>query len=106
MAPAAERMRAALDETRLAAPAVPLVANVSARPLADPDAIRESLVAQVTGRVRWRETVAGFAAEGVTATVEVGAGKVLTGLARRIDASLEATTINTADDVARFAERV
>jgi [acyl-carrier-protein] S-malonyltransferase len=105
MAPAAERMRQALAETSLAAPAVPLVANVSAAPLTDPEAIRESLVEQVTGRVRWRETVAGFAAEGVTATVEIGAGKVLTGLARRIDASLEAITINTADDVAAFAER-
>lgn len=105
MAPAAEAMREALASASIASPAIPLVANVSVEPVTDPVAIRESLVAQVTGRVRWRETVASFADRGVTATVEIGAGKVLTGLAKRIDPRLEAITINTADDIARFAER-
>lgn len=105
MAPAAERMREALAAADIAAPAVPVVANVSVEALTDPAQIRDSLVAQVTGRVRWRETVAGFSARGVTETVEIGAGKVLTGLAKRIDRTLEAVAVNTAEDVARLAER-
>jgi len=84
MAPAAEAMRKALSGTAIAAPAVPLVANVTARPLADPAAIRERLVEQVTGRVRWRESVEWMAAAGVTLFLELGSGKVLSGLARRI----------------------
>jgi len=105
MAPAAERMREALAEVEIAAPAVPLVANVSLERLVDPGRIRDSLIAQVTSRVRWRETVAGFTDSGVTATAEIGAGKVLTGLAKRIAPGLEALAVNTPEDVARLAER-
>jgi len=105
MEPAARDMRSALEATAIAPPCVPLVANVSVEALTDPDAIRARLVEQVTGRVRWRESVAQFSAHGVTTTVELGAGKVLTGLAKRIDPALTATAINTADDVARFAYR-
>jgi [acyl-carrier-protein] S-malonyltransferase len=105
MAPAAERMREALAEAEVAAPSVPLVANVSVAALTDPAMIRDSLVEQVTARVRWRETIAGFGSRGVTTTVEIGAGKVLTGLAKRIDPQLDGVAVNTADDVAAFAER-
>lgn len=105
MAPAAERMREALAEAEVAAPSVPLVANVSVAALTDPTMIRDSLVEQVTARVRWRETIAGFGSRGVTTTVEIGAGKVLTGLAKRIDPQLDGVAVNTADDVAAFAER-
>lgn len=104
MAPAAQTMRDALEAIELKAPAVPLVANVSTQSLSDPAAIRASLVAQVTGRVRWRESIARFAALGIDTTVEVGAGKVLTGLAKRIDPGLEAIAIGTAEDVVRFAQ--
>jgi [acyl-carrier-protein] S-malonyltransferase len=103
MAPAADVMREALDKVRLEAPSVPLVANVSARPIRDPAAIRRSLVEQVTGTVRWRESVAFMAGEGVTKLVEVGAGKVLSGLVKRIAADLEAASVGTPEDVAAFA---
>ena len=84
MAPAAEAMRAALSEATIRAPRVPLVANVTAQPTADPEAIRTQLVAQVTGRVRWRESVALMAAQGVSEFCELGAGKALSGMVRRI----------------------
>lgn len=93
MAPAAEAMRDALAGVARRAPCVPLVANVLARPLTDPDEIARRLVEQVTGRVRWRETIEWFAANGVTMLVEAGAGKVLSGLARRIDRDLRAVNV-------------
>jgi len=105
MAPAAATMAGALADAGLGSPRVPLVANVSARPLGAPDAIRRSLVEQVTARVRWRESVAAMAASGVTTLVEVGAGKVLTGLARRIEPALEACALCAPDDIAAFAAR-
>lgn len=105
MAPAAAAMEEALATAKLAAPAVPLMANVSASPLRDPDEIRTSLVAQVTGRVRWRESVAEMSADGVDELVEIGAGKVLSGLARRIDKALTASTVNTPDDVRTYAAK-
>lgn len=84
MAPAAEAMRAALADAPLRVPAVPLVANVTAEAVSDPDAIRDLLVAQVTGTVRWRECMATMAGAGVTRFVECGAGKVLSGLVKRV----------------------
>ena len=84
MAPAAEVMRAALEETAIVPPTVPLVANVTAEPLRDPAAIRASLVRQVTATVRWRESVVFMSGQGVTTFIECGAGKVLSGLVRRI----------------------
>ena len=94
MQPAADVMAAALDGVDVTAPSVPLVANVLASAVSDPGQIRESLVAQVTGTVRWRESVAWMVENGVTEFVELGAGKVLTGMARRMapDASCAATT--------------
>jgi [acyl-carrier-protein] S-malonyltransferase len=103
MAPAAEAMREALAGVSLRAPRVPVVANVEAGPLSDPDAIRDALVRQVTGAVRWRECVAFMAAQGVDSFHEVGAGKVLTGLSKRIAAGASASAVGTPDDVAAFA---
>jgi len=102
MQPAAEAMRAALGTVGIAAPIVPVIANVEAAPVTTPEAIRDSLVRQVTGTVRWRESVAFMAGEGVDAFYEVGAGKVLTGLVKRIAAGAAATAIGTPEDVATF----
>jgi [acyl-carrier-protein] S-malonyltransferase len=100
MAPAAEAMRDALASVEVRAPAVPVVANVEAAAVSDPAVIRDALVRQVTGTVRWRESVAYMAAQGVNAFHEVGAGKVLTGLVKRIAAGATATSVGTPDDVA------
>ncbi|MCC0014956.1 MAG: ACP S-malonyltransferase [Rhodobiaceae bacterium] len=99
MAPAAEVMAEALASVMVNAPAVPVVSNVLAGPISDPDEIRKRLVEQVTGTVRWRESVAWMAANGVDTLYEIGAGKVLTGLARRIDRSLAAKAVGTPDDI-------
>jgi [acyl-carrier-protein] S-malonyltransferase len=99
MQPAADAMREALAGVAKKAPMVPLVANVAVAPLTDPDEIAKKLVEQVTGRVRWRETVEWFAADGVTTLYEIGAGKVLSGLARRIDRNLATANVGTPADV-------
>jgi [acyl-carrier-protein] S-malonyltransferase len=104
MQPAAEAMQAALAEVAMQAPAVPLVANVLAAPITDPDEIRSRLVEQVTGVVRWTESVTWLTGPGeVTNLVELGSGKVLTGLAKRINATATATAINTPADIGAFA---
>lgn len=84
MEPAAEVMRAALADSRLKSPAVSVVANVEAGPVDDPDAVRDALVRQVTSTVRWRESVAAMAESGIDRFLEVGTGRVLTGLVKRI----------------------
>ena len=99
MAPAAETMREALAKVTRKPPVVPVVANVVVKPLTDPDEIAARLVEQVTGRVRWRETVEWFAANGVTTLYEIGAGKVLSGLARRINKDVGTANVGTAADV-------
>jgi len=99
MGPAAERMREALAEVQKNAPAVPVIANVTVSPLTDPEEIAARLVEQVTGRVRWRETVEWFGGNGVHTLYEVGSGKVLTGLARRINRDLNAVAVNTPADI-------
>ena len=104
MSPAAEAMQAALGEVEVRAPVVPLVANVLAAPISDPDEIRARLVEQVTGQVRWRETVEWFGANGVDTLVEVGSGKVLSGLARRINRDLASKAVGTPDDVSTYLE--
>ncbi len=103
MAPAAEVMANALAAAAVHPPAVPLVANVLAAPLSDPTEIRRRLVEQVTGTVRWRESVAWLAANGVTRLVELGSRKVLTGLARRISHDLQASAVCTPDEVRGLA---
>jgi [acyl-carrier-protein] S-malonyltransferase len=99
MAPAAEAMREALANVAVATPVVPVVANVTVSPVTDPDEIRRRLVEQVTGRVRWRETVEWFAANGVTTLYEVGAGRVLTGLIKRISKDVTGVAVNGPADV-------
>jgi [acyl-carrier-protein] S-malonyltransferase len=99
MAPAADAMRHALDKVEKKNPVVPVIANVRAVPVYDADEIAKLLVTQVTGQVRWRETVEWFGANGVTSLYEIGAGKVLTGLARRIDKDISGTAVNTPADI-------
>jgi [acyl-carrier-protein] S-malonyltransferase len=103
MQPAAEAMEQALAAVTLTAPVVPLVANVTAGPLSDPHAIRRSLVSQVTGTVRWRESMGFMAAQGVDRFVELGAGKVLSGLVKRNAEGATGLSVGTPEDVAAFS---
>ncbi len=102
MAPAAEAMAEALAAVTIRPPVVPLVANVLATAITDPAEIARCLVAQVTGTVRWREGVAYMAAHGVTGFYEVGAGKVLSGLIKRIAEGATGTAIGTPEDIGAF----
>ncbi|MGL4488265.1 MAG: ACP S-malonyltransferase [Rhizobiaceae bacterium] len=102
MAPAAEAMRGALSAVQKHAPVVPVLSNVTVTPTSDPDEIATRLVSQVTGQVRWRETVEWFASNNVTNLVEIGTGKVLTGLARRISKDVSGTSINSVEDIDTF----
>jgi [acyl-carrier-protein] S-malonyltransferase len=102
MQPAADVMADALSKVKVNTPAVPVVANVKASAISDPAEIVKALVAQVTGTVRWRESVAYMAAQGVTQFYEIGAGKVLSGLIKRIADGASASTIGTPEDVAAF----
>ena len=103
MAPAARVMAEALDDVNINEPLVPLVANVEARDVTDPALIRSLLVEQVTGSVRWRESVAFMAAQGVTDVFEIGAGKALSGMVKRIDRNLTATSVGTPEEVVAAA---
>lgn len=100
MAPAAEVMAEALDDVDIKAPVVPVIANVRAEPVSDPAMIRSLLVEQVTGAVRWRESVMTMAGAGVREIWEVGAGKALCGMIRRIDRAVATKAIGTPEDVA------
>src|SRR6201994_1767882 len=105
MQPAADEMAAALAGATILAPRTPLVANVTAQPTLDPEAIRRMLVEQVTGRVRWRESMLWLAGEGgVTRFAEAGSGKVLSGMAKRIAPDAEATPLNSPADLEDFAK--
>ena len=105
MRPAAEAMRDALAATRVSEPSVPVVANFSAQPLTDAEAIKQSLVDQVTGAVRWRDSVVFMTGAGVTHFVEIGAGKVLAGLIKRIAEGATAVSVGAPADVEGFASR-
>lgn len=105
MQPAADEMAQALAEATILSPKAPVVANVTARPINDPEAIRRLLVEQVTGRVRWRESVLWLAGEGgVTRFAEAGAGKVLSGMVKRIAPDAEAVPLNAPADLEAFAK--
>ncbi len=105
MQPAADAMAEALAGASIVAPTPPVVTNVTARAESDPEAIRRLLVEQVTGRVRWRESVTWMVEEGgVSRFVEIGAGKVLTGMARRIAPEAESLSLNTPEDLEAFAK--
>ncbi|MCY1741298.1 ACP S-malonyltransferase [Ensifer sp. SL37] len=99
MAPAADAMREALAKVEKRNSVMPVIANVLAAPVSDADEIARLLVEQVTGQVRWRETVEWFAANNVTTLYELGSGKVLTGLARRIDKTVNGIAVNTPADI-------
>lgn len=99
MAPAAEVMAEALAETTFRPPEVPLVANVTAGPVTSPETIRRLLVEQVTAMVRWRESVLAMKEADVDQLIELGAGKVLSGLARRIDRDLTGTAAGTPEEI-------
>lgn len=103
MRPAAEAMRAALEVTTILQPMVPVIANVAAAPVTDPESIRRHLVQQVTGSVRWRESMLWLGAIGVTRFYECGSGKVLTGIAKRLVEGSVASAVGTPEDVAGFA---
>jgi len=102
MAPAANEMAEALAGVSMEAPSVPLIANVTAAAIDDPETIRRLLVEQVTGLVRWRESVMALKTEGVDTVVEVGAGRVLAGLVKRIDRDLAASSVGTPADIEAF----
>ncbi len=99
MQPAAEAMAAALADVTIKAPLVPVVANVRAEAVSDPEAIRKLLVEQVTGSVRWRESVLWMEAQGVTEAWEIGAGKALSGMIKRIAPGIATRAVGTPDDV-------
>ncbi len=104
MQPAADVMAEALAGVKIKAPAVPVIANVRAAAVSDPDEIRKLLVEQVTGSVRWRESVQNMAADGVTEFWEIGAGKALSGMIRKIDRANAVRAVGTPEDVKAAAE--
>lgn len=102
MQPAADVMAEALANAEIHAPRFPIVANVTAAPVSDPEEIRRLLVAQVTGSVRWRESMLYLQSQGIDTLVEAGSGKVLTGMAKRIHPELKGIALNTAADIEEF----
>ncbi len=106
MQPAAEEMDEALSEVQIKTPKVPLVSNVTAEPTINPQIIRKLLVEQVTGRVRWRESIECLAATGVELFAEVGAGKVLSSMVRRTADGVTGMALNDPDSIAKFVEKL
>lgn len=106
MQPAADRMREALAAVAIRPPKAPLVANVTATEVTEPETIRRLLIEQITGRVRWRESVLAFRHLGADTTVEAGGNKVLTGMVKRIDRDLATVTLDTPADVEAFARNL
>jgi len=106
MQPAADAMKAALEQVTLMPPRVPLIANVLASEISDPTAIKQRLVEQVTGLVRWRESVQYMKSKGVEALVECGTGKVLSGLVKRIDKDMMGLALNAPQDIEAFLKTV
>ncbi|MDQ2089051.1 ACP S-malonyltransferase [Marimonas arenosa] len=104
MQPAADRMTEALAAVEINAPVVPVVSNVRAAGVTDPDEIRDLLIRQITGSVRWRESVVYMSAQGVTDIWEIGAGKALSGMVRRIDREIACRAVGTPEDVAAAME--
>jgi [acyl-carrier-protein] S-malonyltransferase len=106
MQPAADAMQEALERVSLATPRVPLIANVLASEITEPGAIKQRLVEQVTGLVRWRESVQFMKTAGVEILVECGSGKVLSGLVKRIDKEMTGTALNTPAEIEAFLKTV
>ena len=105
MKPASDVMAEALAQVSIKSPAVPVIANVTAATVVDPDEIRRLLVEQVTGMVRWRESVHVMRDAGVDTLIELGAGKVLTGLTKRIADDLTGISVQTPQDIEEFLKR-
>jgi [acyl-carrier-protein] S-malonyltransferase len=103
MAPAAQEMAAALAQITIKAPVVPVLCNINVRPTQDPATIAKLLVEQVTGRVRWRESINWFGAQGANRFVEIGAGSVLTGMSKRIVPDASSISLATGEDMSAFA---
>ena len=106
MAPAADHMTNVIGNILVRAPTIPVVSNITAKPENNPNEIRRLLIEQVTGRVRWRESIINMRELGVKQFVEVGPGKVLTGMIRRIDKQLEAISLESSDDIRKFVSLV
>ncbi len=106
MAPAAEAMEVALGKAIIKVPAVPLVANVTASAVTDPAQIRTLLVEQITGVVRWRESVTWMRQQGVSEMIEIGAGKVLAGLVKRIDGEITISSVSTPEQIEELIEKI
>lgn len=106
MQPAADAMEHALSETIIAPPILPVVANVTASAVTDPNTIRKLLVDQVTGMVRWRESVIWMKDQGVTEMVELGAGKVLSGLVKRIEKEVSCESVGTPDQIEALIQKL
>lgn len=106
MAPAAREMEDAFDRVSIRPPRVPVISNVSVKPESDPAVIRRLLVEQITARVRWRETVESFKALGITSIAEIGAGKVLMTMAKRIDKDLPGVSIESPQDIEAFLKSI
>ena len=104
MQPAADRMAEALADVEISAPKAPLVANVKAAAITDPEEIRASLIEQVTGSVRWEESVRFMVDAGVTKTIEIGAGKALSGMIRRIHKDMSVANLGVTADLAALKE--
>jgi [acyl-carrier-protein] S-malonyltransferase len=104
MQPAADEMQQALADTNMRVPALPVVANVTAQAETNADIIRDLLVDQITGRVRWRESVQWMSDQGITQMIELGAGKVLSGLTRRINKDIKGMNVETPDDIEKLLE--
>ncbi len=104
MQPAAEAMEEALAKVTVSRPVVPLIANVLAKPVVEPDEIKTKLVEQVTGAVRWAESMSWLGEQGITHFVEIGAGKVLSGLVKRIVEGAAVVNIGTPDDIKNYVE--
>ena len=103
MKPATETMRAALEDAEIAEPGCPLVSNVAAKPVTSPSEIKDLLIRQIEGTVRWRESVTRMAADGVGEIWEIGVGNALTGMIRRIDRSVAARSVGSPDDLAALS---
>ncbi len=106
MGPAADKMAEALANAEIRSPVVPLVANVLARPITDANEIRDRLVQQVTGTVRWRESITWLADNGVDTFIEVGTGKVLTGMVKRIAKEATGMAVNSPEDIDALMEKI
>jgi [acyl-carrier-protein] S-malonyltransferase len=104
MQPAADAMAEALGKVAIRPLAAPVLANVTAAEASDPESVRRLLVEQVTGRVRWRESILALKGLGIDTTIETGGNKVLTGMVKRIDKDLQTVTLDTPDEIEAFAK--